>query len=176
MILPRGQALLLPAHPGFIWASLIAALAINMLGNMGLWGRAAWAPDWLALVGLFWMVHQPLRVASGVGFALGLAMDVHQGALLGQHALAYTLMGYLAHGLHRRVLGFGLRDQMAHVGLILTLTHALTWLTRWLSGDGGPGWAALLAPVLETALWPLATWVLLAPQRQPPDPDETRPI
>jgi len=26
------------------------------------------------------------------------------------------------------------------------------------------------------ALWPLASWMLLAPQRRPPDRDENRPL
>ncbi len=34
----------------------------------------------------------------------------------------------------------------------------------------------LLAPVLEAALWPVASVVLLAPQRRAPDPDENRPL
>ena len=34
----------------------------------------------------------------------------------------------------------------------------------------------LLAPVFEALLWPLVTWVLLAPQRRPPDPDQNRPL
>jgi rod shape-determining protein MreD len=29
---------------------------------------------------------------------------------------------------------------------------------------------------VTTALWPIATWLLLAPQRRPVDKDETRPI
>ena len=41
--------MLLPASPVFIWGSLLAALALNMLQNMGFWGRAAWLPDLLAL-------------------------------------------------------------------------------------------------------------------------------
>jgi rod shape-determining protein MreD len=62
-----------------------------MLQNMGLWGRAAWVPDLLALVLVFWSVHQPLRVGIGIGLCIRPdAMDVHQGGLLGQHALAYT--------------------------------------------------------------------------------------
>ena len=35
MIMPRGQQLLLPVRPLFIWSSLISALAVNMLLNMG---------------------------------------------------------------------------------------------------------------------------------------------
>ena len=88
MIMRPGQQLLLPASPLFIWSSLVAALLLNMTQNMGLWGRAAWVPDVLAVVLVFWSVHQPLRVGIGTAFVFGLFMDVHQGALLGQHALA----------------------------------------------------------------------------------------
>ena len=35
---------------------------------------------------------------------------------------------------------------------------------------------AQLAPVIETALWPVATVVLLAPQRRAPEPDANRPL
>jgi rod shape-determining protein MreD len=39
-----------------------------------------------------------------------------------------------------------------------------------------PGWALLLAPAFEALLWPLAVWLLLAPQRRAPDPDQNRPL
>ena len=34
----------------------------------------------------------------------------------------------------------------------------------------------LLAPLFEALLWPLASWLLLVPQRRAPDPDENRPL
>ena len=72
MILRRGQQLLLPANPLFIWSSLLVALLLNMLQNIGFWGRAPWIPDMLALVLVFWSVHQPLRVGIGAAFVFGL--------------------------------------------------------------------------------------------------------
>jgi hypothetical protein len=73
MIMRPGQQLLLPANPLFIWFSLLLALVVNMLPL----GRAPWMPDVLALVVVFWSVHQPLRVGIGVAFAFGLAMASH---------------------------------------------------------------------------------------------------
>ena len=61
MIMRQGQQLLLPANPFFIWGSLLVALLLNMLQNMGLWGRAGWTPDVLALVLVFWI--QPISTA-----------------------------------------------------------------------------------------------------------------
>ncbi len=43
-------------------------------------------------------------------------------------------------------------------------------------GGMWPGWLLLLAPVFETLLWPLASVVLLAPQRRAPDRDVHRPL
>lgn len=176
MIMPRGQQLLLPASPLFIWSTLMLALAINMGVNMGLVGRAAWLPDVLALVVVFWTIHQPLRVGVGTAFMLGLTMDVHQSALLGQHALAYTVLSFLAIGIHRRLLWFTVPSQAAQVLPLLVAAHALALLVRLISGSDFPGWSMLLAPALEALLWPVVSVLLLLPQRRTPNPDAHRPL
>lgn len=176
MIMRPGQPLLLPASPWFIWGSLLAALVLNMLLTMGVAGRGAWAPDLLAIALVFWAVHQPLRIGVGIAFFFGLAMDVHQSALLGQHALAYTALIYLAIVIHRRMLWFDLPSQSLHILPLFALATALQVFVRLLAGDGLPGWDVLLSPVLEAVLWPVASVLLLAPQRRAHDPDETRPI
>jgi rod shape-determining protein MreD len=176
MIMRPGQPLLLPASPGFIWSTLVLALLLNMLLNVGFLGRAPWTPDLLAVCLVFWSVHQPLRVGVGAAFVFGLAMDVHQGALLGQHALAYTVLGYLAISMHRRLLWFGAAHQSLQVLPLLALCHVLQVVVRLLAGHGWPGWPALVAPFLEALLWPVATVLLLAPQRRAHDRDDTRPI
>lgn len=176
MIMPRGQQLLLPARPLFIWGSLLGALAFNMLQNMELWGRAAWQPDVLALALLFWTIHQPQRIGVTAGFVLGLLMDVQQSALLGQHALAYTVLSFLAIGIHRRLLWFSVPSQAAQVVPLFAAAHALALLVRLLAGGDFPGWTIVLAPLLEALLWPVISVLLLLPQRQAPDPDANRPI
>ncbi|MNL84688.1 hypothetical protein D3C87_2127360 [compost metagenome] len=54
--------------------------------------------------------------------------------------------------------------------------HAVPVLIRLAMGAPLPGWQLLLAPAIEALLWPLATSLLLAPQRRSSDVDETRPI
>lgn len=176
MIMRPGQLLLLPANPLFIWSSLVVALLLNMLQNMGLWGRAAWTPDLLALVLVFWSVHQPLRVGVGAAFVFGLLMDVHQGSVLGQHALAYTVLGFYAITIHRRLLWFSVPQQALQVLPLLLVAHAVELAVRMLVGGTFPGFLILLGPVIEALLWPLVTVVLLLPQRRAPDPDDDRPL
>ena len=173
MIMGRGaDQLLLPVNPFFIALTLLVALLVEMLPG----GRHPVAPDLLALVLVFWNVHQPRRVGVGFAFAFGLVMDVHQGAVLGQHALAYTLLSYLAITVHRRVLWFSLPAQALHVLPVFFAAHAVALVARMAAGGMFPGWMVLLAPVFEAALWPVVVLLLLAPQRRAPDPDKNRPL
>jgi rod shape-determining protein MreD len=173
MIMPRGSdQLLLPVNPLFIAFTLVLALAFNMLPL----GRAPAMPDLLALALVFWNVHQPRRVGVGLAFVFGLAMDVHQGALLGQHALAYTVLSFVAITVHRRLLWFGVVEQALQVLPVFAAAHGLALAVRMLAAGMFPGWWILAAPLLEALLWPLATLLLLAPQRRAPDPDQNRPL
>jgi rod shape-determining protein MreD len=172
MIMPSGQQLLLPANPVFIWLSLLAALLLDMLPL----GRVPWMPDFLALVLVFWNVHQPLRVGIGVAFLFGLGMDVHQSALLGQHALSYTALSFLAAMIHRRLLWFTVPSQALQVLPLFALAHGVELMIRLLAGGIFPGWLMLLAPVGESLLWPVVSVLLLAPQRRAPDRDQNRPL
>jgi len=172
MIMRPGQQLLLPANPLFIWGSLLLALVVNVLPL----GRVPWMPDVLALALVFWSVHQPLRVGIGAAFVFGLAMDVHQAALLGQHALAYTALSYFAITIHRRLLWFSVPSQAVQVLPLFFAAHAIELAVRMLAGGIFPGWSALLAPVIEALLWPVVSVLLLAPQRRAPDPDANRPL
>jgi rod shape-determining protein MreD len=172
MIMRPGQPLLLPANPLFIWSSLLLALLVNMLPV----GRVPWQPDLLAVVLVFWSVHQPLRIGIIVAFLFGLAMDVHQTSLLGQHALAYTALSFFAITIHRRLLWFTVPSQAVQVLPLFAAAHAIELAIRMLAGGTFPGPMILLAPVLEATLWPVVSILLLAPQRRAHDPDENRPL
>lgn len=176
MIMRRGQQLLLPANPLFIWSSLLVALLLNMLQNIGFWGSAAWVPDLLALVLVFWSVHQPLRVGIGAAFVFGLCMDVHQSGLLGAHALAYTVLSYFAITIHRRLLWFPVPSQAVQVLPLFIAAQVIGLGVKLLAGGSFPGPSMFLAPVLQALLWPVVSVLLLAPQRRAPDPDENRPL
>jgi rod shape-determining protein MreD len=172
MIMRGGQQLLLPASPVFIWSSLLAALLLDMLPI----GRMPWMPDFLALVLVFWNVHQPLRIGIGLAFMFGLGVDVHQTALLGQHALSYTTLSFFATMIHRRLLWFPVPSQAVQVLPLFFAAHLVELSIRLINGDIFPGWSFLLAPICEALLWPVASVILLVPQRRAPNPDENRPL
>ena len=164
--------LLLPANPVFIAFTLFMALALDSVQ----FGRTPALPDLLAITLVFWNVHQPRRVGVGTAFFFGLLMDVHDSSLLGQHALAYTLLSYFAISMHRRLLWFGVPGQAVQIFPLFAAAHAVAFVVRMMAGGMLPGWTLLLAPVAEALLWPVVTWLLLAPQRRAPDPDQNRPL
>ena len=173
MIMPAGKPLLLPVNPRFIALSLVLALLLNMALNLA---GQAWLPDILAVVLVFWTIHQPLRIGIATAFLLGLALDVHESALLGQNALAYVCMSFYASAIHRRVLWFPLREQALQVLPVFVLTALVEWLTRLIAHEAWPQWPQLLTPLLQTALWPLIGALLLAPQRRAHERDDIRPL
>lgn len=172
MIMPRGQPLLLPVNPVFMGASLMAALAMNLLPL----GHVVWMPDLLMLLLAFWGVHQPQRVGLGLAFVLGLCMDVQHSALLGQHALAYSLLMFASVTASRRLLWFSTPVQALQMLPLFFMAHAVSLVVRLVSGGVFPGWSMFIAPVVEALLWPLVSGLLLAPQRRAPDSDENRPL
>jgi len=176
-IMPRGtRQLLLPASPGFIWLSILFALLANFVENFYFGGSVAWLPDFLALTLVFWNIHQPRRIGMGVAFFFGLIMDVHQTTLLGQHALCYSLLSFMAITVHRRVLWFKTLTQAVHLLPLFVAAHLVELSLHLLFGHAWPSWHLLLAPVLESLLWPFASFLLLMPQHRSPDPDANRPL
>jgi rod shape-determining protein MreD len=168
----RPEYLLLPANRAFITFTLAAAFIMNLLP----WGRTPWVPDFLALVLVFWNVHQPRKVGIGIAFLFGLLTDVHEASLLGEHALAYSLLSYGAISMHRRVPWFGALGKMVHVLPLFLMAQVVTVLVRAVVGSGLPGWPVLLTSLTTTLLWPLADVLLLAPQKRAVERDENRPL
>lgn len=164
--------ILLPARPWFIALTLILALLANLLPT------AYWpgVPDWVALILCFWSVREPRRVGMGWAFVLGLAMDVADGAVLGQHCFAYVLLAFVASSLSRRILWFPLAQQALQVLPLLIGAQAVQMLMRVVTGGDFPGWGYLIGPLFAALLWIPGTFLLLLPQYQPVERDANRPL
>ncbi|KRB87820.1 rod shape-determining protein MreD [Noviherbaspirillum sp. Root189] len=164
--------ILLPANPLFIAASIALAFLLNLLP----WGHWVGVPDFVALVLVFWSIHQPRKVGIGIAFMMGLLMDVHDATLLGENALSYTLLSYFSIMIHRRVLWFKMGTQAAHVLPLLLFMQVVQLVIRMLVSGRFPGWMYFLESLVAAALWPVVSAILLAPQRRAINRDDTRPI
>jgi rod shape-determining protein MreD len=161
--------ILLPVRAGFIIFTFIAALLINLLPWSGWW--LAVKPDFVALVVLYWCIQQPRKVGFTFAWLLGLVMDVAEGSLFGQHALAYSVLAFAGIVLHRRVLMFTMRNQVLHVLVLLLMNDLLVLAVRMLSGSSFPGLNYFAGSLIAAALWPALSFLFKLPQRPVPDPD-----
>jgi rod shape-determining protein MreD len=60
-------------------------------------------PAFLVLTVLYWSINAPRAGGIGLGFACGLMLDVFQGPVLGEHALALAMIAYIAGREHQRI-------------------------------------------------------------------------
>jgi rod shape-determining protein MreD len=166
----RPEEILLPARPWFIVLTLALALLANLLPLSGV--PLLLRPDCLALVLLYWGIQEPRYVSVGVAWLMGLAMDVGDATLFGQHALAYALLAYAAGYFRRRVLRFPLSQQAIQVAGLLVFCAALVLLVRVVGGAPAPAWTYLLSPLSGALLWPVVSVVLQWPQRPARSPSD----
>lgn len=165
---PTPQEILLPAKAGYIAFTLTAALLLNLLpwSGYGLWVK----PDFVALVVLYWCIEQPRKMGFVAAWLLGMFMDVADGTLFGQHALAYTILAYAGIVLHRRVRMFAVTPQALHIIPLLLLNDLIIVTVRIIGGADFPGWHYFIGSFVAGALWPPLGALLKIPLRPKPDP------
>lgn len=164
--------ILRPVKPWFIALTLLLGVFANMIPV----GNLPGIPDWTALILAFWCIREPLKVSMGLAFLLGLTMDVANGSIIGQHALAYVLLAYAANSLSRRILWFPLLQQALQVLPLLLLAQLSMLAARLLAGARFPGLEYFLGSLVSALLWYPLTFLLLLPQYRPAEKDENRPI
>lgn len=169
MVNKSKSTLLRPARTRLILFSLTLALLAGMLPKPPL--LLAVFPDLLALVLLYWIVHQPNRIGMGTAWLLGLLVDVGQGSLFGQHALVYAAMAFLATLLRRRLLMFNLWQQALQLLPLLLAGHGLNVILHLFAGDAFIGWPYFIGSLLSAALWPVVTLLLQLPQKHESTPE-----
>jgi rod shape-determining protein MreD len=159
----RPEEILLAVNPWFVLLTLFLGLVANILPLSGV--ALVLRPDFLALVLLFWCIREPRLIGVGIAWFVGLLMDVADGTVFGQHALAYAVLAYAAEYFRRRVLRFPLWQQAAQVAVLLLLCAGLVALVRIVGGAPMPRSTYAVGPLTGALLWPVLTVLLLWPQR-----------
>jgi rod shape-determining protein MreD len=165
----RPAEILRPVRNGYIAITLALAMLLNLLTLPQVLNLVR--PDLIALTLIYWVVYHPRRVGFLPAWLLGLAMDVVDGSLFGQHALAYATLMYLSILLHRRIVMFGMRQQMLHVLGILGACQGVMLAVRIIGGADFPGILYFMPSMLGALLWPLLFNVIRIPLRPRVDPD-----
>lgn len=133
--------------------TLLIALALTMVP---LPDKAdAFRPDWLALTMIFWAFSLPRSYSVGIAWFVGIVLDVAHGTLLGQHALALTIVVYLTVKFHLLMRVFPLLQLSATIFALLALYQFLLF---WINGVVNVSAPAIVywGPVISGSIvWPL---------------------
>jgi rod shape-determining protein MreD len=135
--------------------SLLAALSLEVAPLPGL--TRAWAPPWLAMVIVYWSLSYPRRYGLGLAWAAGLVLDVLKGGLLGQHALALTVVAAITLRLHLRLRLFPIWQQAAAVGVLAGIHEFLIFWVDGIAGQAELSWQRATPPLVAALLWPVVT-------------------
>jgi rod shape-determining protein MreD len=117
-------------------------------------------PEFLVLTVLFWSVYAPRTGGIAFGFFAGLLLDVFQGPVLGEHALALALITYIAVREHQRVRSKPAIQQAIFVlGALILYELVLFMIDGW---TGHPVTSPLrwVHAVTGALIWPPASALL----------------
>jgi len=137
------------------WRRPLGTLTLAVLLEQLPWSgwMLAIRPDFVLVGVLFWVLHQPSRIGFGTAFFLGLLADFQDGAVFGQHAMAYVIGVYLVLFVRLRLLQFDPLRQAAQLFPILLAMQLVVLLVGWLAVNPPSGLAMLLPVFSSTLLW-----------------------
>jgi len=117
-------------------------------------------PDWVALTLIYWSINLPRNYGVGWAWVVGLVLDVAQGTLLGQHALALSLVIYVTAKFHLQFRQFPALQLSATVFALLSLYQFILFWVNGVAGFNAPA-ASYWGPVIAGSLiWLPATMII----------------
>lgn len=147
-----------------ILLSIVAALMLS-IAPMPDWA-SDFRPNWVVLTLIYWSMTLPQNYSVGSAWIVGLVLDVAQGTLLGQHALALSLAVYVTVKFHLQFRQFPVMQLSATVFALLALYQFILF---WINGVAGVNSPAVTywGPVLTgTFIWPALNFMFVGLHRR----------
>lgn len=117
-------------------------------------------PQWVVLVLIYWVIALPHRVGVIVAWSVGLLVDVLQGDLLGQHAIAFMLVAYISESLYQRLRMYTVWQQSIIVFVIVGLSQLINFWIESIAGVAEWSLWYLMPSVVSALLWPFVFLIL----------------
>ena len=143
-----------------VLASLLLAMVLRIIPLPKEW--FIYNPDWVLLFLIYWAMAVPERVGLGYAWCVGLLVDVLTGRMLGQHALAYSVVIFMCVKLHSRWRPYPPYLQAFSVLLLLLVGQLLIFCTQNIKAASSVSIIYWLPSLVGALLWPA---ILLALRR-----------
>lgn len=134
--------------------TILIALILTLL-PMPEW--AVWLrPAWVLMILVYWTMMAPEYVNVGAAWMLGILLDVLEGTLLGEHALALNVVIYLVARMHTRLRMFPLLQQGISIFFLVWLYQFILFCIQGFLGTLPNNWLYWSSSLTSMLLWP---WV-----------------
>ena len=132
--------------------SLVVCLLLQIM-PLPMW--AIWyRPEWIVLALIYWALVQPERVGVTIAFIMGLFMDLLTGTLLGQHALAYTVIIYFTLRFYPLLRQFPAWQQAVLIFFFMLLFETFQLWIWGIRGGRSFSWMYWLPCIMSALIWP----------------------
>lgn len=138
---------------GWIILTVFSLALILSVMPIPIWARN-FRPQWVTLVLIYWCLAVPHIVNIGSAWALGIIQDTLLGTLLGQRALALSIVAFATIKLHLRIRIFPLWQQSFAVFILLLLDRLLDLWVIGATGQPTPDLWYWVPAFTSTIFWP----------------------
>ncbi len=145
--MPRANA---PRWP--VWVILVVATGLVSVPLPDV--LTPFRPPWATMAVIYWIMMWPRAFGPVAAWFIGLMLDVLQGELLGQHALALTVVGYLTLRFHLQIRIFPLWQLTATVFALLAIEAFILFWIDGVAGNPPVGLARWTQVLTGAVLWP----------------------
>lgn len=146
-----------PTH-GRMYFTVLAALVLTVL-PLPSWLDIV-RPAFLVLTVLWWSIAAPRMSGIGLGWFSGLILDVFQGPVLGQHALALALVTYIGLREHQRIRSKPTFQQSLIIFAALAVYEFVVFAIDGWSGHPVTSPLRWIHTVTGALVWPAAAAIL----------------
>ena len=136
-----------------IFALIIGAISLPLIIELS-------SPFWMLVFFVYWVIYTDGKWIYLSAFILGLLMDVLQGAILGQNALALVISSAFIFNVKKSFFVSNLTTQQVYI-FLGSLIYLINFLLIHILVQGFDfSWLILISPFSSAIIWPVIRFLL----------------
>jgi len=136
-----------------IFALIIGAISLPLIIELS-------SPFWMLVFFVYWVIYTDGKWLYLSALILGLLMDVLQGGILGQNALALVISSAFILNVKKSFFVSNLTTQQVYI-FLASLIYLITFLLTHILVQGFDfSWLILISPFSSAIMWPVIRFLL----------------
>jgi rod shape-determining protein MreD len=136
-----------------IFALIIGAISVPLVIELS-------SPLWMLVCFVYWVIYTDGKWIYLSALILGLLMDVLQGGILGQNALALVISSAFIFNVKKSFFVSNLTTQQVYI-FLGSLIYLITFLLTHILVQGFDfSWLILISPLSSAIMWPVIRFLL----------------